>query len=114
MNLKNTLIAASVILAMFIGLWFYMDQKQRIQKKQYDQELEVYNLALESEINRRMQSVKVIDSLTNNVKTEIRYLQIKDQTLKEQQQQIKLQRDEINDYINRAGERVLDSILRST
>jgi uncharacterized protein HemX len=113
MNIKSILIAAAVILAIFTGTILFYKNEMRIQKKQYDQELEVYNLALESEIDRRMQSVKVIDSLTNNVKTEIRYLQKKDQTLKQQQQQLKLKRDEINNYLNRAGERVLDSILRS-
>lgn len=114
MNLKATLIAAGVILLSFIGLWFYMDQKIRIQKKQFDQEREVFVTALESEVDRRLIAVKVIDSLTKNVKTEIRYLQKKDQTLKEQQQQLKIKRDEINDYLNRATERLLDSILRST
>jgi hypothetical protein len=113
MNFKNILIAGGAVLTLFLGLYFFMDQKIRIQQKQFNQEREVFVTAIENEVNRRLMAVKTIDSFTNNVKTKIVYLQKKDQILKQQQQLIKLKKDEINSYLNRTTESVLDSILRS-
>lgn len=102
------------VLLLFQG-WKYLDNKwqQNALKKQHQEEIAVLNDALEHQITLKLDREKQIDSISNNVKTEIRYLQKKDQTLKTQSQIIKIKRDEVESFINSASEQLLDSILRA-
>lgn len=103
--------AALVIIG--IGKHFYDKQELRIITKQFEQERDVWQQEREQLINLKYIAIDSTIAAQKPIYIKIKDLQKKGQTLETQSQQIKLKRDEIDNFINNASEPVLDSVLRA-